>query len=245
MRIISKLRDYYDSGAAFGVDSTVVFERKPTVVTKEDALYSHIEHVLNTIRWTTIRYSPKTSLSGRHFAYAYKSLGYDYTHISLVVADKKYHGILIYRSNPITSSEYYFFWDKDSLDKWLSTKIDDSILNQNQYILSNLRSTIFGTTPTSGLLQEFMLENRIVNICYDIRGTLFGRISSNIVINSDALGLFGIQRVVDSVSMFSMVDQWVAMFSDPSRKMVVISDKSKLDKHGMDKWSFKTPPSTS
>jgi hypothetical protein len=60
----------------------------------------------------------------------------------------------------------------------------------------------------------------------------------------DGLKDFGFGKVLDAYSAFQNLSQWVGgVLPRPSAPMVDITDeKTQLQKHGMDKWSFKTMP---
>lgn len=240
MRIISKLRDYYDSGAAYGIDQTVVFERKPKIITKNDSEYKEIRELINIpysyfSNWNGNRvfYNSTPELKGKYRNIIH--LDYQLHDVSIIVADRKYCGKMLVSTNwsPTAEAEVKYFWTDAEFNEWIKTKIPERFHNQFESKGDAFKPNIFSLKEST---KEWMLENKIVSISLNIR---HGKFTRDIVLNGDNLVLYGLQRIVDATAMFHAVDQWVSMMNDPSRRMVEISDKDKIAKHGMDKTSFR------
>lgn len=240
MRIISKTRDYYDSGAAFGVDQTTVFERKSVIVKQTDPDYktlsSYIDipsNVFSKFYGMGVYYNSTPNINGKYRKLKY--LDYRYHRFSIIVAGVKYCGkILVPRdwfSN--ANSEVKYFWTKAEYNDWIKTQIDEDFHDQFASSEDDFKPSAL---PLNDSEKEYLLENRIVSISLNIRDDNFNK---DIVINGDNLVLYGVQRIVDATTMFHNIDQWISMMNDPSRKMIEISDKDKIAKHGMDKTSFR------
>jgi hypothetical protein len=255
MQIISKIRDYYDSGAMYGIDKSVVYERKPTLIEQSHPWYKTLQgrisvpYVHNRVKSSRyITYNTTPELKGRLRSLRY--IPYTIHSISIIVAGKEYCGSLVEKDileGGISTSkeEYYFFWrTRDVLD-WLKNIIPEEYYNEQEiYELNFSRRPIteaddFCIIDVSEAIRDFMLENRIVSITADIRKTFR---STDIVVNSDNLVLYKLQKVVSAEQMFQNIDQWISMMNDPTRQMVEISNQSKIDKHGLDKWSFRNKP---
>lgn len=239
MRIISKIKDYYDSGAMFGVDMSTVYERKPLTVDTKHPFHKRLNGTVSKFYLgygNHIRY--KTGKTRHSTEYT------DYLHgkNSIIVYGKRYKFFWAYNNNYRSSlhGEFLFFWNETDLLKWLEELIpadyfDSEILGKHLTIGSEPWDKVFSITSISDNLKTYMLENRIVSISHNFDSIL----GDDVVINTDNLRRYGIQKVVDSTTMFHEIDQWVSMMQDPSRKMVDISDKDKIVKHGMDETSFR------
>jgi hypothetical protein len=240
MRIISKLRDYYDSGAAFGIDQNVVFERKPVVFKKGDPFYKTLSEYIdipysffNGWYGDEVYYNTTPDLKGRHRKLEY--LNYQLHKVSIIVAGVKYCGKMLVSKDwtPICKSEVKYFWTKAEYNDWIKTQIDKDFHNQFESTEDDFKPTTFSLREGE---KEYLLQNRIVSIALDIRHDKFSR---DIVVNGDNLVLYGLQRIIDATTMFHNIDQYISTLNDPSRKMIEISDKDKIAKHGMDKTSFR------
>ena len=63
------------------------------------------------------------------------------------------------------------------------------------------------------------------------------------LILNPCLQIYKFQTVKDSYTTYQDIFQYVAgVLNSPENKMVKISDKDKISKHGFDKWSFRTHP---
>lgn len=255
MKIISKIRDYYDSGAMYGIDNSIVYDRKPTIIERSHPWYKTLEKSIDLpyahTRWMrarNIRYNITPEIKGRHRSF--RTIPYIAHPISIVVAGKRYWGTFVEKdilgqSTTNIKEEYHFFWKaKDVLD-WLKNIIPEEYYNEEEiYELNFSKRPIseadnFHITDVSETLRDFMLENRIVSITCDIRRTFR---STDIIVNSDNLVLYKLQRVVPSELMFQNIDQWISMMNDPTRQMIDVSNDVKIAKHGLDEWSFRKKP---
>lgn len=246
MRIISKLKDYYDNGAAFGIDTSVVYERKPFQVDGCHPWYKTIDGSIKRFRRTGnhyIRYN-KSRQSGNRFR-NFKYTDFRYGTFSIIICDKEYHAVRIVDLSPTKdlNSPFIIFWKQEDFNNWLKEVIPHqyfNIENPLEHISDTwgVSASIKAPNQISDEMKEFMLTNRIVSITHVLSPL---QTLETFEINTDQLIEYGIQKIIDSTTMFHEIDQWVSMMHDPSRKMIKVSDKDRIIKHGMDETSFRTP----
>ena len=180
-----------------------------------------------------VYYNSTPDIKGRHRKLVY--LNYQLHKVSIIVAGIKYYGKILVSKDwtPTCKAEVKYFWTKAEYNEWIKTKIPEKYHDQFVSQEEDFKPTVLSVKPH---ISEWMLENRVVSITLDIRN---GKFTRNLVLNGDNLVIYGLQRIVDSTTMFHNVDQWVSIMNDPTRKMIEISDKDKIAKHGMDKTSFR------
>lgn len=241
MRIIGG-HDYFDSAMGFGIDKTVVLNRSA----REDTpILSYKDSPLVFPKQQTIDLEGAKRHHNRIYDYETKRLYLAFQPMIVWFAGVRYGGIMAKVSdtpNRLPRNEPY--WDKEALNTFLheagvEVKKDTGWNGTHSFNVTNLHEH-FNNRGTQAE-KEWLIENR-VSIAV-LTGVGHER-QSGWRIDCDGLKDLGFMKVLDAYSAFQELSQWVGgVLPRPSAPMVDITDeKTQLQKHGMDKWSFKTMP---
>lgn len=237
MRIISKIRDYYDNGAMWGVDPTVIYERRPQNIDTDHEWYSFLTKYVSSYGSAFQHYRLFYQDEGGKLVY----LDFKYQYVSFIVGRNRYFGMAVYPDKQgggfyVNDRTVKFYYSKEDFLEWFKTVVPEKY--QTHLNMDRFMDNRFGVKEIHERLEEFMLDRRIVSVtpCFDIFP-----FSRQLTINTDSLQKLQVQRLVDATTMFHNIDQWISQMQDPARKMVEISDRDKIVKHGMDATSFRKP----
>lgn len=229
MRIIGG-HDYYDTAIAFGSDPTVVFVREKS---------QKIKNVLPEPP-TYFRYHEHDFINknNKHFN-THSKFTLEIEPITIYVVGVKYTGVkLIVEFKYDSAKEIHFFWSEPHLYSYLNSL--GAYIKLDRYIRMYRESiTIQEHFSQSGTIKELELciSNRIIIATWCKSS---GDEKEDWRINGDNLKDFEFYRVLDPFRCYQEIAMYVGgVLPKPGKPMVEISDKSKITKHGMDKWSFR------
>lgn len=224
---ISAGRDYYDSAARFGIDTSITFVRN----NREPLKLTDIPVVMP---------NPSIRLFKQNSTVAYE----DWTPVFVVIADKIWRGICV--AEPNQEIQYappkyvtHTYWTIESFNAGMKRLK----LNCRQFKLFSWDRNVafdenyFGEKAISKTLMDWMLGNGAAVIT--------GKVESRqyvINVNRDDLKYFEFYKALDAYQAHQRIEQWVSgVLPRSTNPMIEISDKIKAEKHGFWKWSFKTP----
>lgn len=244
MRIISKLRDYYDSAMAYGQDQSVVFVRNAELL--DDKLVPKaIMEKLSGSNW---------DIGNRKK----KDVALSYARNTIVFCGKTYRSITIERTvthpdGPAYGStkdvkviysieEYRAYHDqagfefRDTNSRWSWMRTHDSTISA------------FLGNQGSDELEEFCIKNRYVILTYGDMAILnpegYDYEHKKKLIANGYLDKFQFYRMLDSFSAYQELDMFVSGTLPQSTAMPIqIEDKHRIAQHGFDKYSFRKAPS--
>jgi hypothetical protein len=247
MRILGG-HDYYDTALAYGRDETLVFvrstaEKARTVETASAHLRLPPE---NTI---TFRGSHEYLRRSTH---THEDIEYTVYPRILWFAGKRFGAMKVSRYGRGRSSgimDDLWFWHEDRFAEFMAS-IDARLREprKGRYPAESINTaSISAFFSEEGREDEigWLVENR-VSIALLTRERWPSDGDPCWRIDSDGLKDIHFQRRVDPYEAFQMLSQWVGgVLPRSGAELVTISgEKTMLSKHGMDKWSFKTPPAT-
>lgn len=214
MRIISNFHDYYDSVQVYGQDKSVIYPRKT-------------ENIF--IDYTDPMYQFVNKIRIAHSAIINVVIVVDTAYLFYSVEDKDRKLITLKLKAPEELDEHFKDskkYNKGSLLDW-----------NNDYNFS--KKGIAGAVEELSKINVFDLcllyETPILK--YQSR---YHSISTKECEKNSCLKDFNIQKWLDPYQCFQKIDQfYYGVLARPENKMVVISDKIRLEKHSMDKWSFR------
>lgn len=237
MRIISKLRDYYDSAMAFGQDQSVVFVRNAEELDMKK-IPTNIRELIE----------PRISFGNRHG----KDIDVEMSPTVVVFCGKTYKAITCVKHTKDPSN--YLAPSKKEVKVLYSLEDVKDFLEANglpfktqpRYSWLNPKDTIAGffEKQTNNLIEEFCIENRyVVLTCADMSKVIENNYDSQyrLIANGylDKLQFF---RVMDSFAAYQELDMFVSGTLPQSTAMPIeISDKDRILQHGFDKYSFRKP----
>lgn len=269
MRIIGG-KDYYDHGLSFGIDSSIVFVRKPFMV-YEPSMWSHVEHTLPkfSIKPGAVEEPVSWRISDRSSRWAFDDIKYTAEPVSVFFCGKLSKGIRVYWESKTPfrnmdetggspakrngfSVRQETFWDLNSFNKW-AAKRKVSIGTKRSFF-GRANPPPFSKAPLSSEELTPYLNNGIVIASWYpdqekmlVRSSALGRDQKvhAWLCNSDKLKEFDFIKILDPVKAFQEISMWVGgVLPRPGNPIVEIQDDAiKLAKHGMDKTSFRKPSS--
>jgi hypothetical protein len=245
MYIISKHKDYYDGAVGMGIDKTIVYERK----TRQEIVPDELNNLFD-------RYG-NFSLH-RNFLGKIPEDKYNTHLIHIGFCDKIYIGLVITKEIPdgeyLTKKVHKILWDRDKIRKVLVKDIKKSkyswFRNQkselelfNNYLMKidaydatkwfrkyNTPIFVVGTPPV-----EF------TSIWKDKHG--LNDEDGNLYINP-ILKDYHFAKVFDPYTAFQEIQMYVSGVLGVNKDGTDFpaTEKEKVAQHGMNKWSFRTPP---
>lgn len=229
MRIING-HDYYDSALVYGHDPKVVFVRD------EDKFVP--EKTFNRPHADVYFVPPDKVKKEYHWRYKSETLKdrigqWDFYIVRVIFCGVLYTGIRgVYRTNWMSDSkDDVYFWDRDEFQKWVDQFEQVAIfkgrwLNENENVCC---------TPVrlTGDEYNYLVKNRISIAIY--RG-----LEKGWELNCSGLRDRQFYKVFDAVNTFQELDMWMSgALGMPGNPIVEVSDDIRMQKHGMDNWSFR------
>lgn len=216
MLIISKFHDYYDSAIAYGVDKECVYERKTETV--KDSKWKYRDYTDFENKDFNFRLTTHTiGFCGNVYRCVRVEQQNKYS-----ISDKKIHGF--YRAEDIISfmEENDIGLREKGFSRWSSTF--RSTANINAYFNAEKKQHLYD------MFREYNTPIYVIN-------------RNNTVINP-CLKDFKFGKVRDAVTAFQDIHQYIAgVLGSKEKDTVDISDKTRIQQHGFDKWSFRKLPS--
>jgi len=249
MRIIGG-HDYFDSAMGFGIDKTVVLNRS---VYADTPIARYKDCGLNYPKQETIDLVGAERLHSRIYDYETKHHSFSFEPLVVWFAGVRYGGIMvkIYDNKSRAPMRREFFWDKDAFATFLKelgveVKKDTGWNGDYRFNATNLADHF--DNKGSQAEQEWLIAAgvsiAILNVAHAYRGGSGYEENAGWRFDCDGLKELGFWKALDAYSAFQNLSQWVGgVLPRPSAPMIDITDeKTQLQKHGMDKWSFKTMP---
>jgi hypothetical protein len=232
MRIVSDFQDYYDAAAAFGSDSTRIFERRSNTTE------------LNTRQapepWSRLIAHKEQSVA--RFPLTSEEL---FRFIAVCFCGKIYWGLQIPAATQPAGTaeelEYVTFYDHQSA-------YDAIRLHPVETLRTGYMS--FGTEPKlkQRLVTYFSLngsdaiEQRLVEDKVAIAILMPCNVRSTLVTNA-RLADVQFYKVFDAWSAFQELDMfWGGVLAPEAKPIATVGDKDRLLKHGFDRKSFRKAP---
>jgi len=268
MRIIGG-SDYYDSAMSQGIDMTLVYLRQNERLEKdlgistrfypqggEDFEYFSHKGEIDTLKVTLPE--PVRVYAGRQSGikkvttfqfppdiygwqgYAGPGSWYDlyvFDPITVIFCGKVYRGIA-FRDETNTNNR------RPKLDSWFAWSHQSLKTNLGKMDIILYPSTIDFFQPTS---ENAAAEAKMVELgaCIAIYNPQWKPVmgkreyEARWFIDPPLLRQVGFQQLMDPYTAFQELSMYLGNRARPENSMITISDKSKIIKHGMDKWSFR------
>lgn len=250
MRIIGG-HDYFDSAMGFGIDKTVVLNRTvrenaPITRYKDSALKFPKQESIDIIGAERHHY--------RTYDYSTKRHLLAFEPMVVWFAGVRHGGIMArigdnnHSHSPLNRE---FYWDSESLNariKEVGVEVKKDTGWNGSYLFNATNLAEHFADKGSQIERDWLIENgvsiAVFNISHAARGGTGYEQESGWKLDCDGLKEIGFMKVLDAYSAFQNLSQWVGgVLPRPSAPMIDIKDeKTQLQKHGMDKWSFKTMP---
>lgn len=216
MRVISKFRDYYDGVMKTGMDREVVYVRENKGIPIKDA--------------RGVDFNTKSS--GTYCSVETSFLGY---------CGMIYRVMIVETEFPNHARTRHVFFDFEEFKQFM---LNNKLSNEYDFRESRWwpsRFQRFKEMDTSRMLElfhEFQTPLFLLTNVYRYRGP-----DETTLTLGPCLKDIEFQRVKDPYTAYQEIFQFVAgVLNHPENKMVKISDKDKIHKHGFDKWSFRKMP---
>lgn len=231
MRIIGG-HDYYDSAQAYGHDPNIVFTRG------EETL----EEKTFKIPYTEVYFVPEDKLDKEYdwkyrvHSIADKSGAWHFYNVRVIFCGVMYFGVKAEYSTswPYSMSKpTQVFWDREVFRKWIGSISKNLVPRYPTKLWGNATNELMHSATIIGDERRELLKHRVSIAIYD--GT-----QKKWKINCDGLKELQFFRVFDATTAFQELDMWMSgALGMPGNPMVEVSDDIRMQKHGMDKWSFR------
>lgn len=213
MRIISKFHDYYDSVMKSGMDQEVIYVRNPKKLYLDKNFYT----------------SKRT-----------KSNQCDIETLLLGFCGEIYPIFKVILGN--NEPPMIFYNVEDFKEFTLSRKLTDSYDFRSSRWFGNNYNT-FVTQNFSELKELFHLHQVPIFTIQNHRTFTYGYNNEGLLTLNPSLKALEFQRIKDPYSAYQDIFQYVSgVLNKPENRMVNISDRDKIHKHGYNKWSFRQLP---
>lgn len=212
MRLISKFKDYYDHGIAYGVDPNIIFDRKRCQVFS--STYDQLKIPNNMWRYGLLK-------SGHYIGYL-GFCGYIYPYI--------YHQTnLSYNKDTVI-----VWWDNSNLD-WLDSRYVKYTKNYIE-ILKEFFKPIKIEDDIFIEIKSPIFTTQLKYAEYVPGEKKFGEM--NITVNP-SLKDIGFQKVKNTVDCFNEISMYIGNVLNKGKEIIEVSNKEKIVKAGFDNKSFR------
>lgn len=224
MLILSKFHDYYDTAIAFGVDKTIVYDRK------QEELERH--SVLRFDR--SSRYSSHQILSDKHvYTYQRHVIGFTgniYPILEITKYTKRW-------SQADREIETKFFYNNTELEQYFN---DEEMKNTISW-WSGFEDLPFGKVNTKTFFsQDTWSKYKDTFIKHKVPVFL---LSNEELVLNPTLKDYKFAKIKDPFTAFQDIMQYISgVLGVGEPNMVDISNNDMRDKKGFNNWSFKTHP---
>ncbi len=269
MRVIGG-KDYWD-GAAWGMrDDSVVFLRKgDRALSRGDAvglglLAAPLVAGAELVSGGAIPYGlhgetgylhqhEKNGEASEHrrrgIAVQHDGLHHEVWPLRVTVASRQWQGVIAWTSarRSVLGHEQRIFWSEGEIQSWAAGH-GFRFVASRRFGMSARKGAppfrdFFGEIPPNQPTADALAQAGIVTAVDAPRGSSVFR-DTPVRIDADELKEFGFYRVLSAPEAYQEIAMWVGgVLPRPGALTVEITDdRVKAAKHGMDKWSFRTPP---
>lgn len=239
MKIISNFRDYYDSILLYGTDPKLLYYRNTDEI-KFNLLDIYEKNKINV---------PHIFKFDNDFPY---NRGVDYFNKKINIATnyfyiffcgKLYIGIYttltdLEKFNCSCYDDYVFnfiHYSVESLSKWIINKLGNEIKNNKEYI-KYIKDI---TNELTYLYSNIKISNNLF-IKFNTPIFLIDKFAWEDIIINPQLKSYDFMKVKNPFEAFQEISEYIGnIFGVPGNKIININDRSKIIKHGFDKWSFR------
>mgnify|MGYP007011836398 CR=1 FL=1 len=243
--------DYYDGALAYGRDETLVFERRPA---KTAEVLSYRDSGLTPERGSFSFQRDRKEGWNRWGEIERGRKRYMIKPAAVWFAGKRYGGASVrtfdLRSHYLDNASYV--WDEERF-KALLDSIGVELARPSRWFASERDVDSgdlhrhFSREPTREEL-DWLIESRtsiaVWQEATNDRNSSHWHQNTGWKVNVDGLGKIGFASRLDPFTAFQELSMWIGgVLPREANPMVEIHDeKTKVRKHGMDEWSFRTPP---
>jgi hypothetical protein len=235
MRIFSKFHDYYDTSLKFGIDPTIIYERKEEDITEFISKQPKIEGLLNKIKKDIFDPSYHNFTSFNVFDWYYNYLrsldilskivilfcGKVYFCYNILVTEKE----KIYPFYPKTTQNIIYTFN--DIIKYNKKEINNKDTNKIKSLFEKQ-----GMKSDIAFKLHFELDSPIIMINSGARITT--------IIKNPNLKNIEFYRMIDPPTAFQELSMFIGgIMGGKSPAMIEVSDKDRIAKHGFDKYSFR------
>lgn len=239
MRIIGG-HDYYDTSMGLGHDPKVFFKRGDLKLANHELeglgiFPARFSHRVMGIKTNKIRYRYRW---GGDRDVVSKGYTHTFSFLTVIVCGKRYQGIRVASVKGIGTEKIYYIWALDKLYTWLE---------MNELKLSEARADWRETTlyKADDYFEPREVSQAILNLLIEKRWSILLHNGGNEwLIDQPVLKTVEFAKVIPPNILFQELDMWLGgRIGLPGNVMVEVSDEVRAAKHGMDKTSFRKPPS--
>lgn len=251
MRIIGG-RDYFDSALAYGRDETLVFARKRH--DSADVMPFESSGLVQEADQVSFANGEKKRWDEEFFTVGSKE--FTCTPAAAWFAGKRYGGIEVRPRdrNGWKSEHHAWHWSRDGFMDFLAAA-GIKLRKHRDWISDHYRTLDAKTVEHhfehrgSQAEIDWLVDNAVsiaiwTNTPNGPRNGSDWKSRTGWKIDTDGLGGIGFAKCIDPYTAFQELSMWVGgVLPRPGNPMVEISsEKVMVAKHGMDEWSFRTPP---
>jgi hypothetical protein len=210
MRIISDFYDYYDCIQKYGIDKSIIYNRK--IIDIGEVLPKKVSDILKDYS-RCYRIVKKNN---------HITLIDDVNLFALIIIDKCYIGL-----------EYngIYFYSEELFNNYLE-KYDLKINTTYFYKKRNLPFCCVDI----GI--DFAIQNKCPIFAYSRYSNLLDREYKTV--KNPCLKKYGFYRIVEPNTMYQKIQMFFSgILAIPEKEILPISDELKVQSHGFDKWSFR------
>lgn len=216
MLIVSKFRDYYDGVSSLGVDKTCVYNRKSEIkpLSKEHQFTWKDKFYLPFSTWYNEPYHRSFIIGfcGKFY------LGYEF--------ERKGDG----------ETQYYFEYDYEKIFEYIK-----SLQGKNWHKKDCFENAIakYKNENSLSIHQQYHCPVFVID-----HGTTENIVNGNktILILNPCLKKYNFQVNKDAYSTHQEIYQFMSgVLGNKEKEIIEVSEKNKIQQHGMDKWSFRNP----
>ncbi|MFC4236366.1 hypothetical protein ACFOY8_14270 [Thalassospira xianhensis] len=248
MRIIYG-KDYYDSALAFGQDASIVYVRnKDKMLSLDEAA----KLGLTVPQWSDgLRVFDETRNHVNKFLnyYVTQKQCLRFRDVAAVVCGKIYAGVAVSLEGAYDSTDTTcVVWTEDAFSDYLAQfNLKLQKKDSRAYRRDKSVGSFFGSKPCPPTLTDYLHRNKITVMTYDSRKDLlnFTKKSEGWRVDQPTLSGIEFYKVLPPFEMMQEASMWVGgvLAASGNDTVEITDDVIKAEKHGFDKWSFRTPPS--
>ena len=247
MRIISKHKDYYDSAAGYGVDTTIVYDRTSKMLPSQSTLEDEQDDVR---QHRDIVAACETITNKDHFQHLFPSYHPHNYAIYVGVAGKIYVGLNLHVKTGDPKKEIFQrgLWGDsfDDLIVWHPYHLTAKQLAEptgSRWMTNGAKTAAEWFANNEG---KRVVENLDLFTKYNMVSFVARRPQGSqgyIVELNPQLQQFGFQKMLDSFTTFQEISMFVTgVLAQKDQMSNTATDKELLYARGHDDMSFKTPP---
>ena len=223
MRIISKFKDYYDSVQSYGYDPSIMYIRKKKEIlyeTKEyDDIFEYVKKIMDGLHYLRYDFSDMLVFSEICVLLFCNKI---YPYIVLTFSDYKYH---CYSSEEVEDIIKKFY-SKNTVNCYMTSKFGCGVNNKTNV---DHFFSYSGKTITNQIDLHFKYNSPIIKISKE----------KYVEINP-VLRYVEFFKIIDTFNTYQEISMFMGgIIGNQKPKVKEIDDKTRLEKHGFNKWSFR------